>query len=140
MIRSGIEKARRKPRFLFLALALSLPAPVFAACDFPTVRKEIDNAATQGAFITFQRQITGFRAQAYHQNTAIGVVSSGQFEGADDTDQCWRIASAALEQLYLPGPGRFVYQRQRLLVNRVPYLRWTQAWVFRALCTLLRRG
>jgi hypothetical protein len=47
VIRSGIEKARRKPRFLFLALALSLPAPVFAACDFPTVRKEIDNVLDQ---------------------------------------------------------------------------------------------
>ena len=69
------------------------------AIVLPNVRRQIDEAASQGAFITLQRQVTGFRAQAYHQNVAIGLVSSGDFEGADDTD-------------YLPAESQFCAEGQ----------------------------
>jgi hypothetical protein len=33
--------------------------------------------------------------------------------------------------------GSFYYQRHRLWTNRVPYMRWGQAWMLRALAKLL---
>jgi hypothetical protein len=33
--------------------------------------------------------------------------------------------------------GSFFYQRHRLATNRTPYMRWGQAWMFRALARLL---
>jgi hypothetical protein len=35
------------------------------------------------------------------------------------------------------GDGSFYYQRHRLWINRTPYMRWGQAWMFRALARLL---
>jgi len=35
--------------------------------------------------------------------------------------------------------GCFYYQRHRLWTNRTPYMRWAQAWMFRALARLLAR-
>jgi hypothetical protein len=34
--------------------------------------------------------------------------------------------------------GSFFYQRNRVTTNRTPYMRWGQAWMFRALAALLR--
>jgi hypothetical protein len=36
--------------------------------------------------------------------------------------------------------GSFYYQRHRFWVNRTPYMRWGQAWMLRALCSLLRKS
>ncbi|KAI3595321.1 hypothetical protein D8I24_7942 [Cupriavidus necator H850] len=41
-----------------------------------------------------------------------------------------RILDWALANLYDAGTRRFVYQRHRWYVNRVDYLRWTQAWAY----------
>jgi hypothetical protein len=35
------------------------------------------------------------------------------------------------------GDGSFFYQRHRLWVNRTPYMRWGQAWIFRALARVM---
>jgi len=42
-----LNKARRKPRFVFAAFALFAVAPAFAACEFPEVKKEIDRVLDQ---------------------------------------------------------------------------------------------
>ncbi|MDW9247995.1 aspartate-semialdehyde dehydrogenase [Burkholderia cepacia] len=36
----------------------------------------------------------------------------------------------AMQTLYLPAERRFAYQRTARSVNRIDYLRWTQAWAF----------
>lgn len=39
--------ARLRPRFLLFSLLLTAAVPSFAACDFPPVKKEIDNVIDQ---------------------------------------------------------------------------------------------
>lgn len=34
--------------------------------------------------------------------------------------------------------GYFYYQKHRFFINRIPYIRWSQAWMFRALICLMR--
>ncbi|SEA33994.1 aspartate-semialdehyde dehydrogenase [Microbulbifer marinus] len=41
-----------------------------------------------------------------------------------------RIIRRALDTLYLPRQGRFVYQKTKRFTNRINYMRWTQAWVY----------
>ncbi len=48
---------------------------------------------------------------------------------------CW-----LLENMWLPEKGRFAYQRTPLGLNTVPYMRWTQAWMFLALATWSARA
>jgi hypothetical protein len=38
------------------------------------------------------------------------------------------------------GHGRFTFQKTRFYANRVPMMRWGQAWMFRALAELSARG
>jgi hypothetical protein len=45
------------------------------------------------------------------------------------------LAGWALTEMRAPD-GSFHFQRHRLRVNRLPYLRWVQAWMFRALAEL----
>ena len=35
------------------------------------------------------------------------------------------------------GRGFFYFRRGRLLINRIPYMRWSQAWAFHALTEYL---
>ena len=55
-----LNEARRKPRFLFAAIALFAVAPAFAACDFPEVKKEIDRILDQEKQLgaEFRKQMT----------------------------------------------------------------------------------
>lgn len=48
-----------------------------------------------------------------------------------------RVASLAIRDLWIPG-RHFSYQKTRWYRNRVSYLRWSQAWMFRALAALIR--
>jgi hypothetical protein len=49
-----------------------------------------------------------------------------------------RITRWMLDNMWLPGAGRFGYQRTSIGMNSVPYMRWSQAWMFLALATLAR--
>lgn len=49
-----------------------------------------------------------------------------------------RVAGWLVDTMWLPEQGRFLYQRSRFGANRVPYMRWTQAWMFLALATWLK--
>lgn len=48
-----------------------------------------------------------------------------------------RILERAMECLWNADRGIFVTRRSSLLTDRTPYLRWSQAWMFRALSALL---
>jgi hypothetical protein len=48
------------------------------------------------------------------------------------TDLAERVLSWALANMY-DGSGRFWFQKHKRFTIRVPYMRWSQAWMFRAL-------
>ncbi len=54
----------------------------------------------------------------------------------DDTDFAGRVTAWALKNLYAPR-GYFYYQVHRRSINRVPYMRWSNAWMFRALAEIV---
>lgn len=58
--------------------------------------------------------------------------------GSDAADRAERVMHRAIELLYRPDAGVFAYQRGRWMLNRVNYMRWTQAWAYLALTALLR--
>jgi len=61
-------------------------------------------------------------------------------EGKDYQDLTDRILNWMLQNMY-SGRGFFYFRKGRLLTNRIPYMRWSQAWVFHALTEyLLARG
>ncbi|MBR8066880.1 aspartate-semialdehyde dehydrogenase [Burkholderia ambifaria] len=51
-----------------------------------------------------------------------------------------RVFERAVETLYMPAKGRFVYQRGARFTNRIDYLRWTQAWAFYSIALLANRA
>jgi hypothetical protein len=51
-------------------------------------------------------------------------------------DKAWNIATWAISELYDPS-GAFYYQRTRWYVNKISYIRWSDAHMLRALARLL---
>jgi rhamnogalacturonyl hydrolase YesR len=60
------------------------------------------------------------------------------FEVFGDHETALRIAEWSLENMRSP-EGYFYYQHHRLFTNRVPYLRWANAWMFFGLSSLEQR-
>lgn len=52
---------------------------------------------------------------------------------AADVQLCDKVVQRAIDLLYLPRKGQFVYQKTRWLTNRINYTRWTQAWAYGSL-------
>lgn len=50
-----------------------------------------------------------------------------------DVTLCDRVIQRAIELMYMPAKGQFIYQKTRWLTNRINYTRWTQAWAYYAL-------
>jgi hypothetical protein len=48
-----------------------------------------------------------------------------------------KIAEWAIENLYSPRGGYFYYQRRRFFRNRIPYMRWSEAWMAYGLTRLI---
>jgi hypothetical protein len=74
-------------------------------------------------------------------STAAAIVTlvelRGRFSGTLElADQ---IAGWAMENMRSP-EGYFYYQRHRFHTNRIPYMRWSQAWMAYALARLLEAG
>src|SRR5581483_2097969 len=84
--------------------------PDFAVRYFPDRRYPIDSHALGQALITF---------------SVFG-----------DEPSARRIAEWSIEHLRSP-EGFFYYQRHRLFTNRIPYLRWSNAWMFRGLAEIV---
>ena len=53
-------------------------------------------------------------------------------EGKEYQDLTDRIVNWMLQNMY-SGRGFFYFRKGRLLMNRIPYMRWSQAWAFHAL-------
>jgi hypothetical protein len=53
--------------------------------------------------------------------------------GDEDLRLATRVFKRAVHTLYMPRERRFVYQKGKLMTNRINYLRWTQAWAFYAI-------
>lgn len=50
-----------------------------------------------------------------------------------DLALCDKVVTRAIELMYLPDKGQFIYQKTRWLTNRINYTRWTQAWAYYSL-------
>lgn len=53
--------------------------------------------------------------------------------GVDDRKLCDKVVQRAIELMYQPKKGQFIYQKTRWMTNRINYTRWTQAWAYYAL-------
>ncbi|MBR9884885.1 MAG: aspartate-semialdehyde dehydrogenase [Oceanospirillales bacterium] len=53
--------------------------------------------------------------------------------GPEDRLLCDKVVQRAIELMYLPNKGQFIYQKTRWVNNRINYARWTQAWAYNAL-------
>jgi hypothetical protein len=49
---------------------------------------------------------------------------------AADLVLCDKVVQRAIDLLYMPDKGQFIYQKTRWLTNRINYTRWTQAWAY----------
>ena len=60
------------------------------------------------------------------------------FFGAEggQSELLWRVLSWTLDNMQDPS-GYFYFRRSRSATNRIPYMRWSQAWMFRALAGVL---
>ncbi len=65
------------------------------------------------------------------------VVTLVQLEeyGADQ-DLCRRVVDWMINNMQSKN-GKFYYQKGKYLTNRIPYMRWGQAWAFHALAAYL---
>ncbi len=59
-------------------------------------------------------------------------------EGKEYQDLTERIVNWMLQNMY-SGKGFFYFRKGRFLTNRIPYMRWSQAWAFHALTEYLYR-
>lgn len=67
-------------------------------------------------------------------NCAQGILTWLAF---GDRDAARQVAEWTLKNMW-DERGFFWYQRGRLLTNRIPYMRWSQAWMYYALAEVLR--
>jgi hypothetical protein len=83
--------------------------PDFAIRYFPVKRYPIDAHALGQAMVTF--------------------------EAFGEKDIAHRIADWSIENMRSP-KGYFYYQRHRLFTNKIPYMRWSNAWMFLGLSSV----
>lgn len=55
--------------------------------------------------------------------------------GGTEEDQalCAKVVQRAVDLMYVPRTGLFIYQKTRRFTNRINYIRWTQAWAYSSL-------
>ncbi len=72
--------------------------------------------------------------------SAQGIVTCLQLAEYDErsSDLAIKIANWAIENMQ-DSKGFFYYQKTRFFTNKIPYLRWSQAWMFNAFSLLLSR-
>ena len=69
--------------------------------------------------------------------SAQGIVTCLKLKDYDDQSipMAKKIAQWAIENMQ-DKSGYFYYQKTRWYTNKIPYMRWSQAWMFYALCFL----
>jgi len=72
--------------------------------------------------------------------SAQGIVTCLELAEYDDrsVDFAEKIAGWAIRNMMDP-KGYFYYQKTKFYTNKIPYIRWSQAWMFYALSLLLKR-
>jgi len=55
-----------------------------------------------------------------------------------DIELVEKIVNRSIETLYLPEKKSFVYQKHKYFVNKINYMRWTQAWAYYSFAFLNR--
>ena len=72
--------------------------------------------------------------------SAQGIVTCLELSEYDDrsVDFAEKFAGWAIRNMMDPR-GFFFYQRNRFYTNKIPYIRWSQAWMFYALSLLLNK-
>lgn len=102
--------------------------------------KEFDEVIARGFYFYKQHLFeTDGTAKYYHNNpypldphsvsqAIITLLSVGGEES--DVVLVKRVIQRAIQTLYMPERDQFVYQRNKRLVNRIHYARWTQAWMY----------
>lgn len=102
--------------------------------------KEFDEVIARGFYFYKQHLFeTDGTAKYYHNNpypldphsvsqAIITLLSVGGEES--DVVLVKRVIQRAIQTLYMPERDQFVYQRNKCLVNRIHYARWTQAWMY----------
>jgi hypothetical protein len=59
------------------------------------------------------------------------------FVAFSSMDRAWQTFGWTMKNMRAPD-GSFYYQRHRLGINRTPYMRWGQAWMLRALASMMK--
>ena len=52
-----------------------------------------------------------------------------------DRSICNQVVKRAVELMYLTNKNRFAYQKHRWFINKINYMRWTQAWAYYSFAT-----
>lgn len=87
-------------------------------------------------------------AKYYHDNpypldphsVAQAIITLGKLgNGLSDNELMERVVRRAIESLYLPEKQQFVYQKNKQSVNKINYMRWTQAWMYYSLSFYLNQ-
>jgi len=73
--------------------------------------------------------------------SAQGIVTCLKLKNYDDrsVSMAYKIAKWAIDNMQNQ-EGYFYYQKTKWYTNKIPYMRWSQAWIFYALCHLLKRS
>lgn len=73
--------------------------------------------------------------------SAQGILTCLKLKELDDRSEilAWKIAEWAIANMQ-SREGYFYYQKNRWYSNRIPYIRWAQAWMFFALATLIEEN
>ena len=82
-----------------------------------------------------------YRHRLYPADThcaATGIITFARLRAVekDSLDCARRVAGWMIDNMQDP-EGYFYYQKGRLVTNRIPYMRWSQAWMLSALAELL---
>ncbi|MBI2380903.1 MAG: aspartate-semialdehyde dehydrogenase [Gammaproteobacteria bacterium] len=73
--------------------------------------------------------------------TAQAVLTLVRVGGSDgDRALARRVLDWSCANMRDAGSGLFYYQREKYFTNRIPYVRWTEAWMLYALAVALREG
>ncbi len=72
-------------------------------------------------------------------NFTQGVLTLLKVGGSEtDITLAEKVMHRAIETMYLPKQGRFIYQKHRWYTNKINYIRWTQAWAYYGLSFMNR--
>ena len=66
-------------------------------------------------------------------STAQAVLTLLKLGSSDDQALVERVLNWSIEHMYDSKRGSFYYQKHRFFTNKIPYMRWTQAWMYYAL-------